>query len=161
MSAFYTSYETSVALREAGAPQESPDLPAWLWTTYEGRLADPMLTHADYAVDALSSDTVRAFRLDEILEALEKLGTLEIEHAPPGDAWHVQLIDDNARGRWSNGTIACCGAVTRKPRLPDGQEPEGPAPTTLHRACRWWPTPVEAAAACYLAVLRAAREAKP
>ena len=128
-AAFYTSYETSLALREAGAPQ-GRDVPLSLWTTYGG-IAKPMLTRAAY-VPEMGVGEARAFRLDEILAALAALGDVALDNhreADPSMRWSVRhAIDCNSEVGYSSGP---------------------------------GPSPVEAAAACYLAVLRAAREARP
>lgn len=124
---YYTSYEMSRALRDAGAPQEIGEAPYRLWTTYGGKLDKPMLTHADYK-GAIGDPLViaRAFRLDEILEALEKLPDLA----------------------WTAGYDRGCYSVSLWASPPDEIGPSftGSGDST-----------VEAAAACHLAVLRAAR----
>ena len=65
MSDFYTSYETSVALRDAGAPQEAGDHD---WAEQEG--TEPMLVRADCFLLPGEVRGPRAFRADEIAEAL-------------------------------------------------------------------------------------------
>jgi hypothetical protein len=79
-----------------------------------------MLTRAAY-VPEMGVGEARAFRLDEILEALIAVGPLRVHGG--SDGWYVYLCDE----------------------------------ADEHRSAM----PVEAAAACYLAVLRAAREARP
>lgn len=127
-ASFYTSFETSVALREAGAPQR----PAWHVPT-----VCTMESHICWNKDGpekpwlgpwIGDDfSVRAWRLDEILAALAELGSLNIHHSDREyDFCHVLLYE-------------CRG---------ESSEAAGEAPSL-----------VEAAAACYLAVLRAAREA--
>lgn len=139
----YTSYSTSLALREAGVAQgelQSPEGETF-WRSYTSSYHEdpgkrlrcfevrrPHATYSPGSVDGEPSDVdgmVRSFRLDELLELLEPLGTLTIEHAPPGDPWAVEI------------TI-------------------GPTKCYPPRAdARWYPSLVEAAAACLLAALRA------
>lgn len=126
---YYTSYETSLALREAGAPQAG-DVPLSLWTTYGG-IARPMLTRAAY-VPEMGVGEARAFRLDEILEALAR-----DEKRPD-----ITL---------SMGASGACNVEAQDDRMPITSGVQG-----------YGDTPVEAAADCWLTALKiAAREARP
>lgn len=131
---YYTSYETSVALREAGAPQLAPQHEPTVYVLNWGIYWNSDGKDKPWLGARVGDDfSVRAWRLDELIEALEKAGcVIEIEHAPPGDAWHVGVLLEDTR---------YCEDTTED-----------------HAGCRWMLTPVEAAAACWLAVLRAARE---
>ena len=86
MSDFYTSYETSLALRDAGAPQgdgsnhhwrvpgefDVPPFAPWLGT-YRSRTAD-----------------VRAFRADEIIESIRADGAHAVD-IEDDDEWVVRI----------------------------------------------------------------------
>jgi hypothetical protein len=114
-AAFYTSYETSLALREAGAEQ------GYGSAYYAIPAPAPMVMSHPMPPGLVPRDAFRAFRLDEILDALIAVGPLRVHGG--SDGWYVYLCDE----------------------------------ADEHRSAM----PVEAAAACYLAVLRAAREARP
>lgn len=126
-ASFYTSFETSVALREAGAPQR----PARHVPT-----VCMMESHICWNKDGsekpwlgpwIGDDfSVRAMRLDEILAALAS----ELE-APK--CVRLEVFFDGS---------AFVGRVPGVPVMIGS-------------------SPVEAAAACWLACLRAAREVKP
>lgn len=140
---YYTSYETSVALRDAGAPQEGP---ARCWfgptTGYNAR-KEPLLVDP---YDDVPPNAYRAFRLDTILTALTEYARLQ--HEKDGHRWRVQ----HSGPYEVNGAPASAWEVCVD-RYDDGDW------ETVENAIG--DSPVEAAAACYLAVLRAAREARP
>lgn len=114
---YYTSYETSAALKDAGAPQ---GLAEKAWYRSETRKASVIVNSTGAAEES------RAFRLDEILGALEAAGE--------GSRPCLMPCDHDPTPHW---TVI----------MGDHAEPAA--------------TPVEAAAACWIAVLRAAREARP
>lgn len=123
----YTSYETSVALRAAGAPQEIPAGGGY-WRDFGDA------QHYVSRERRAASCFIRSMRLDEILEALAK-ATWQADRgvrvdSPSGcvDEWVVAIEATTSR---------------RRVRYASGEDR----------------SPVEAAAACWLAVLRAAREA--
>ena len=120
---YYTSYATSLALREAGAPRNPDGDRERAWYVSATRGGEPRLINATGA-----PEEVRAFRLDELLEALS------------GSGW--QLTEEDNLDYVCGATVAGAWAAFASP-------PAQP-----------W-SPVEAAAACWLAVLRAAREVKP
>jgi hypothetical protein len=66
MSTLYTSYDTSLRLKQAGAPQDGAER-MWYWneTRHEWRLANQDAVQPDDP-----GDPCRAFRADEIIEAL-------------------------------------------------------------------------------------------
>jgi len=125
-ASYYTSYETSVALREAGAPRNPDGDRERAWYVSATRGGEPRLINATGA-----PDETRAFRLDEIMEALEKLGHVTANgpnREVPDPYWGVYFV----------------------PYDYVGEHAEEEAGEDV--------SPVEAAAACLLAVLRAARE---
>ena len=136
MDSRYTSYATSLALREAGAPQgelQSPEGETF-WRAYASTYHEdpgkrlrcfevrrPHATYSPGSVDGEPTDVdgmARAYRLDELLELL----------AAPRGVHQVSV--SGAPERWE-----AWGCGLRN---------------TAHAA-----TPVEAAAACLLAVRRA------
>lgn len=118
----YTSYQTSLALKEAGAPQQG-DERAWYVSAERG--GEPRLINATGA-----RDEVRAWRLDNILEELH------------GHLWQISQQDnlDYVCGAYAPDFHGEWTVAASPPALPYG--------------------PVEAAAACWLAVLRAGKGAK-
>lgn len=113
---YYTSFETSLALREAGAPQEIPAGGGY-WRDFE----DAQYLYVTAVDREAVEDVIRSMRLDEILEAL----------GPPKGVHRVSVSGHPDRWEaWGNGFVP-----------------------TAHAS-----SPVEAMAAVYLAVLRAARE---
>lgn len=118
---YYTSYETSVALRQAGAPQEIPAGGGY-WRDF-GDARHHYVTSVDREAVA---DVLRSMRLDEILEAL-----------PSDDCPALRVY-------WDSGT-GCVEVLNEDRPITSGTDGYG---NSL----------VEAAAACWLAVLRAARE---
>ncbi len=91
----YTSYKTSVALREAGAPQE-PGGRVWYWSdTYRAaKLVDEFICSPDNPLRPS-----RAWRADEIIEevtAIRGITTTTMCSAP----WTVTVCgDDPSRDR--------------------------------------------------------------
>lgn len=125
-ASYYTSYETSVALRDAGAPQDDFDH-VW-WISPRG----PELTDFDDPYGK-ACGVAAAFRLDEILTALSR-------DAKRPD---IRLSLDVAHN--------ACNVEVRDDILPITSSVEG-----------YGDTPVEAAADCWLDVLKiAAREREP
>lgn len=145
-ASFYTSFETSVALREAGAPQR----PARHVPT-----VCMMESHICWNKDGpekpwlgpwIGDDfSVRAWRLDEILAALEKLA-LYLRLGPRMDSYN-----SSGAVSWSAHALAI---EHPDPDDPDWRSFDEPFADQIAAS------PVEAAAACYLAVLRAAREVR-
>lgn len=86
---YYTSYETSVALRDAGAPQMDGEK---YWGAYIGggnRLRnDPAYTGSDND----RAQYPRAFRADEIIEALgHRFGGTSVYRSNLGEVWTIEL----------------------------------------------------------------------
>lgn len=149
-ASYYTSYETSVALREAGAPQgpDRSEIGETFWRCYEGYPTGTMLRtkrrsfevrrpgniwtpgSVDGGEDDVPGDA-RAFRIDEILAALH------------GHLWQIGEADN---------LDYVCGAYL----LPAGS---GEWRSASSPPAKPW-GPVEAAAAVWLAVLRAGKEQK-
>jgi hypothetical protein len=144
---YLTSFETSVALKEAGVYQGPGRsvIGETFWRSYQGYPAGKILPvprrvfeirriESDWtpgSVNGKPEDGVteaRAFRLDELLAALHGTGWQLYEEDNLDYAIGAEIA-----GEWQ--------LFSSPPALP-------------------W-SPVEAAAACLLAVLRAAREAKP
>lgn len=124
-ASYYTSYTTSVALREAGAPQgpQKPNEPIVCSSQLRicwNRDGEEKPWLGEWIGDDFS---VRSWRLDEILEALD------------GHLWQIGQEDNHDY---------ICGA-----ELPNGEWFCASSPPTLP-----W-SPVEAAAQVWLAVLRA------
>jgi DNA-binding XRE family transcriptional regulator len=93
MSAPYTSYETSVALRDAGAPQAGGDRD---WAEQEG--TEPLLVKADCFLLPGEVRGPRAFRADEIADILHS--EKRIVEIVPFDTgrWYVRIR--KTYGRW-------------------------------------------------------------
>lgn len=88
MSDLYTSYETSVALRDAGAPQEGGDHD---WAEQEG--TEPMLVRADCFLLPGEVRGPRAFRADEIIDALKQLDLgIDIFNTMNATRWSVDIF---------------------------------------------------------------------
>lgn len=141
----YTSYETSVALRDAGAPQgpDRSEIGEMFWRAYKSdsgwrptpldvRTFEVRRTSLTWSPNGQEqgqpSDVpgeARAFRLDEILEELH------------GHLWQIGEADN---------LDYVCGAYTQAGA--GGEWTAASSPPALP-----W-SPVEAAAACLLAVLR-------
>lgn len=120
-ASYYTSFETSVALRQAGAPQGPPER-SWARTSATG---EPYLIEGGTHRGGDRWDDPRAWRLDEILAALDAYGRPSLNTI---DGRRVVAIwIDGVPGHYEDG---CCDSY------------------------------VEAAAACWLAVLRAGSEAR-
>lgn len=124
MSDFYTSYETSVALRDAGAPQEAGDHD---WAEQEG--TEPMLVRADCFLLPGEVRGPRAFRADEIAKALTgridmltpfKSGRwacrIKPASVPPGQVW----VDDY----FGDSMVEALAAAWRAVLLPMPPAPE-------------------------------------
>jgi len=114
----YTSYETSLALREAGADQCAAEK-AWYVSPTGGA---PVLCGAAVTVNG----EIRAFRLDEILEALADTSGRD-----------VVLL------RLRHGTAVA-----------EVFDTDAPITSSIEG---YEDSPVEAAAACWLAVMRAGK----
>lgn len=105
----YTSFETSVALREAGAPQDVPQFGAYMLTEHPE--AGPHVVQ--YGANA-GTWTVRTWRLDEILEALAEAGE-GIRLSGCRDGWAL-CTDGDVLGSGSSpvgAAAACLLAVLR------------------------------------------------
>lgn len=127
MTSLYTSYETSVALKEAGAdPHGLPGKHSWWW------FARASKTWVLEPVSVPFPGSIRAWRLDEILAALH------------GHLWQIGEADN---------LDYVCGAYTQAGA--GGEWVSAASPPALP-----W-SPVEAAAACWLSVLKGGRAEEP
>jgi hypothetical protein len=118
VTSLYTSYETSLALKEAGAPQDGAERHWYISIVARGpKLINP--------ADDLPAGACRAWRLDEILAALH------------GHLWQIGEADN---------LDYVCGAYTQAGA--GGEWTAASSPPALP-----W-SPVEAAAACWLSVLK-------
>lgn len=86
MADIYTSYETSLALRNAGAEQDaSQRKPRWCPVNRKHGHVEVRMSNYPQCE--------RAFRADEIIEALgRRLGGMDVYRSNLGDVWTIELI---------------------------------------------------------------------
>lgn len=87
MADLFTSFETSVALRDAGAPQEGPLAMFWCDGFSSPGVHSYCTVKLAFAVEERKIFHPRAFRADEIIEALGNC--FESIRYEPDEPWYV------------------------------------------------------------------------